>query len=170
VLGGGHLPAPGVLAALAGLTLAVAAVATARPLSRAGALGLLGAGQLLLHEAFEALHGCVVPSAVAATSHAAHLGAVTSGSVRCEPVAHAVSPWMLVAHTVATVLTALVVASTERALVAVLGRLVPALPARPAPVPPRRRAPLLVVVLLPRAVALLRGVRRRGPPLVLVSA
>ncbi|WP_019135514.1 hypothetical protein [Cellulomonas massiliensis] len=168
VLGGGHLPAPAVLATAGGVVLAVAAVATARPLGRGAALVLLGAGQLLLHQVFEAVHGCVVPSAVAATSHAAHLGTVTSGSVTCEPAGHASSASMLVAHAAATVVTALVLASTERAVAVVLGWVVPALPVRPSAPPAHRPLPVLVVLPRPCAAALLRAVPRRGPPAALV--
>lgn len=169
VLGGGHLPGPALLAAVAAVVLAAAAVATARPLGRTTALVLLGAGQLLLHQVFEAVHGCVVPSAVAATSHAAHLGAVTSGSVACEPAVPPSSS-MLAAHAAATAVTALLLASTERAAAVVLGWLVRALPQRPSPLPARRPLPLLLVLPRPRAAALLRAVRRRGPPPLLVSA
>lgn len=176
VAGGGRPPRPLALVGLAFATAYVCAWVARRRLSLPLLAGLLAAGQWALHHAFDLVGAACAP--VTAPMHAGH--AVAAGS--CEPVAaaagvvagrHAAAPsWaMLAAHVAATAVSALVLASGDRALWALCGllaALLPALPRAAAPVAvPVRRAPDVAAVPRPRRAVLLRVSPRRGPPTAL---
>ena len=65
VLGGGTLPEPAVIAVVAGLLLAPVGWLARRQLSFLTLLGVLGSGQLMLHEAFTSLSSRAVCLAIA---------------------------------------------------------------------------------------------------------
>jgi len=173
VAGGGRPPRGLALAGLAAAVAYVCAWAARRRLSLPILAGLLAAGQWALHHAFDLLDATCAPAT--APVHAGH--AVAAGS--CEPAvtaagllagSHSAAPsWaMLAAHVAATAVSALVLASGERALWALCGllaALLPALPRAAAPVAvPVRRAPDVAAAPRPRRAVLLRTSPRRGPP------
>ena len=68
-LAGGQLPSPGILLALLALTGLASTTATRLKLNLPALAGLLGAGQLVLHEAFTAFSGpALSPSLAGAVS------------------------------------------------------------------------------------------------------
>ncbi|MDM7854904.1 hypothetical protein [Cellulomonas alba] len=187
VLGGGAPPSATLLGALAALGFAPAVLATRRRLGPLLAVGLLGAGQAIVHLALGVVGPmtCVVPG-VAAGPHAGHgvagaaarLTELSAGAggmavpggtgAGCAPAAvHVVlgGGTMLALHVLATVVTGLLVAGGERALwwlAAWLRPLVEVL--RPVTVPALRR-----VTVAPRAGRLPAARRAeswslRGPP------
>lgn len=86
LFGGGNLPAPMITVALAALVLVPVTWLTRRELSFTTLLGLLGAGQLVLHEAFTTLSvSAVCQAPVTAGSHL-HAG---TSSLHCLPSASA---------------------------------------------------------------------------------
>ena len=86
LFGGGNLPAPMITVALATLVLVPVTWLTRRELSFTTLLGLLGAGQLVLHEAFSTLSvSAVCQAPVTAGSHL-HAG---TSSLHCLPSASA---------------------------------------------------------------------------------
>lgn len=171
LVGGGTLPDPLILAALASFTMAGATFAARFRLTFARLVAILGTGQVALHYGLGL--GAVPTCAPVAGAHAGH---AVSPAMACTPllpdgVAHlphetSAGAWMVLAHVLATVVVALVVAHGERALGLLLTWLAPRtalaelLPA--VPVPPR--------LLLPdaepaRAVTVhLRIPTTRGPP------
>jgi hypothetical protein len=176
VAGGGRPPRALGLVGLALATAYVCAWLARRRLSLPVLAGVLAAGQWALHHTFDVLEASCATTIVPA-AHAGHT--VAAGS--CEPVAaaagsglaagqHLAAPsWaMLLAHVAATLVSALVLASGERALWALCGllaTLVPALPRAAAPVAvPARRAPDVPAAPRPRRAVLLRTSPRRGPP------
>ncbi|MTB72355.1 hypothetical protein GGG17_10310 [Arsenicicoccus sp. MKL-02] len=174
LLGAGALPGPGVLAVLLGLVLATCLTASARRLG-AGSIGaILGGGQLALHGAFTVLGttgadpeslGHVVGSGHHAVlvTHAwpAHAAAGGHGHL---------SLTMLLAHVLATVVTAAVLARGERALWLLASWLAPVIrllldrPAHWA-----RPAAISVAVSRLRSAELVLAAPRRGPPLVVCA-
>lgn len=130
VVGGGTLPSLPVLA-LVVVPLAWGAVAlTSRPLGRVALAVGLGAAQVLLHEALMVLSGpSCAPGAAAVASPVSGMAGMHGGPVGPATIctAHAMhatatsaAAAMLVAHAVATLLTALVLAHGEGVLVALL--------------------------------------------------
>lgn len=116
--GGAALPSPFILGALAATTLLAATVLSRRKLSLPAVLGVLTAGQLLLHEAFTMLTTAVacVPAA------RGHFG---PQQVHCTPTGglehvHAFSlfdsPLMFAAHAGAVVVTAMMLYHGEAAV------------------------------------------------------
>ncbi|WP_323960226.1 hypothetical protein GC088_01845 [Arthrobacter sp. JZ12] len=169
--GGAALPGLHILAALAVSTLLAVTVLARKKLSLAAVLGILGLGQLVLHEAFTTL---TTTAAACVPTSRGHFG---PQQVHCQPVglmehAHAFSlfdsPMMLAAHAAAVVVTALMLHYGETAIelalqwfrpLAALPRILPTIPVAdlpPVPEVPTRRysAPLLAVSPL------------RGPPLL----
>ena len=67
-LAGGQLPSPGILLALLALTGLASTTATRLKLNLPALAGLLGAGQLVLHEAFTAFSGPAPAPALAGTA------------------------------------------------------------------------------------------------------
>lgn len=126
VLGGGALPAGIVVAALGALVLAGSVALTGRRVGRVVAVVALGVAQLALHAALSVFEGfgctALVPTgAHAGMDHAAH--AAYLATTGCAPAGgHAtlmpmLGAWaMVVAHGLAVVACALVVAGTDRAL------------------------------------------------------
>jgi hypothetical protein len=129
-LGGGHLPSGTVLAVLGVLLLPVAVLACGRQVRPVTATALLGAGQLLLHHAFALLTACGTGTLAARTGHLVHTGhlpaadlaptaatTATAAATTCHAAATTTSSTaMLALHVAATVVTALLVAATERGL------------------------------------------------------
>ncbi|WP_309069916.1 hypothetical protein [Arthrobacter sp.] len=143
--GGAALPSPFILGALAVTTLLAATVLSRSKLSLPAVLGVLSAGQLLLHEAFTML----TTAAACVPAARDHFG---PQQVHCSPTgglehAHAFSlfdnPVMFGAHAVAVVVTALMLYHGESAVELAVQWL------RPLVMLPRLRAILPVTDLPP---------------------
>lgn len=135
-VGGGHLPDPLVLAALAAITLAGTMLAARARFTVPRLVGVLGAAQLGLHVALDTLgHGvatCVPAGPSAGAGHTGHgavlvcspgaglpdAGAGLASSAHLASSSASVLPgvWMVAAHAVATLVLAVVLARGERAL------------------------------------------------------
>lgn len=175
VTAGGVLPAPGILAALAALTMLGVTIAAPRRSSIPGLAVLLGLGQLALHSVFEsttAAAACAPSLSEAAASHLSHIaGSVTS--ISCQgtdtgPVgpSAALGAAMFAAHLLATLATAAAIAKGEDALWTMAAWLRPLLDL---PVPtvllPRRwpvPVPSAPAAIEPRQFLSVRP--QRGPP------
>ncbi|MHA7135090.1 hypothetical protein [Oerskovia turbata] len=171
-VGGGTLPHPLILLALASFTLAGTMLAARLRFTVGRLVVVLGAGQVGLHHALGFLgRATCAPVASGHAGHAAVPAACPAPPALPDAVAHLphAAPggqWMLLAHALATLVVALVVARGERALGllltwlaprARLTDLLPALPARP-----RLQAPAAAPS---RATnALWRRPSTRGPP------
>ena len=141
--GGGGLPGLPVLVFLALMTAPILLWVTARRCRLPRVLTALGVEQVLLHAAFSVTTGaaaCGDAARVTATGHhtvamtvvPCHLvgpsgaGPMPAGGLSSGVMAHAMGSWpMLVAHVVATLLTAVVLARGEAALWALADRVVP---------------------------------------------
>ncbi|NUU30283.1 hypothetical protein [Arthrobacter sp. C9C5] len=184
VVAGGQLPAPAILFAFLALTGLVSTTATRLKLNLPAMTGLLGAGQVVLHEAFAAFSTPVgtpgpgpgsVTGGIAAPAHHAGLGTipVPADHLRLHELDSALALSMLAGHALATLACALLLAKGEDALWSLAAWLRP-LVELPAAVSPR---PALTRVLPPRSVVAVplpwRNLRpdcRRGPPAVVVSS
>lgn len=184
LLGGGQLPPPLLLAGVVVAAACTGHAVTARRLGGLSALAVLGAGQVVLHAAFELLApggpGPLPASglvAAGAHTHAhAHAGAPHLGLPDLSGAADAASSssdsvLMIAAHVAATALTAAVLASTDRSLWLLRAWLAPLvlLLAVRAPLVRSRgrglRAPAADALLAPpHQPALCRTTSRRGPP------
>ncbi|GAB3563633.1 hypothetical protein GCM10027405_18540 [Arthrobacter alkaliphilus] len=172
--GGGSLPAPAILMALCALTVLPVAILTRARLSLPVLGGLLGAGQLCLHWAFQAFSEASI-TAPQQSRHAGHsplapapetISAIASGH-------GADIDWqMLAAHTVATLGTALILARGEQALWALAAWLRPLvhLPAPTAIQPLHTPASCPIPAVRPRSLPGLRLPSRRGPPASMPAA
>jgi len=181
VAGGGQLPHPLLLALTGALVLAGTSVLGGRQLRRRTLLPVLGLGQVALHSVFTAL---ALPSTGAARLsveaagtgvHGSHahdlLLPLGSGPSAVDAAVETTSAGMVVAHVLATVVTALAAVSADRAWAGAVARLTRAFPALlvlvagvvAGPAPRARRTPP-VRIALPRAVVL-SARPRRGPPL-----
>jgi hypothetical protein len=185
--GGGMLPSAAILAALFAVALVPVAALTRFRLSCPALVGLLGAGQLWLHWAFDTLGGAgaaAPASAAVLPGHAGHTGAAlapallspdalgAAGSAAAGSVhAAATDGVMFVAHAVATVCTAVVLARGERVLATLASWLQPLFRRHEPAVllPGRVPAPLPVPAVLPRTRAGVRLPTRRGPPVPLAA-
>jgi len=194
--GGGALP-PGLL--LAGVVVAAASAAhaaTARRLTLAGTLVLLGAGQVVLHAALTVLAApatgggaAVAPPSGDLQVHAhggphsglllpVHAAAPAAGAAgagldaaAADPLAGAAAA-MLAAHVVATLVCAVVLAAADRSLWLLLAWLAPlaaVLAAAPGAVVPRLRRPVAAPTTRARSLLLVRRAPRRGPPRTLLA-
>jgi hypothetical protein len=114
--GGGHLPSPGVLAALALFVGLAAAALTRRRCRLPLLLGVLGAEQLGLHLLLGAgaAAGCV--GGPMAAGHGASTACPADAVVAADPSGHPLGGPMLTAHLLATLLTAWLLACGEAAL------------------------------------------------------
>ncbi|MFW0771805.1 hypothetical protein ACLRGI_01380 [Paenarthrobacter nitroguajacolicus] len=118
IVGGGELPTAPVLLALVALTALAATLATRFKLNVVTMAGLLGAGQLALHEAFTSLSP--ITTNVQGTNH--HLGAealnpgLDIAATHTHELGTAFGTMMLVGHILATVASAMVLAKGEDAL------------------------------------------------------
>ncbi|MDR6986390.1 hypothetical protein J2Y66_000860 [Paenarthrobacter nitroguajacolicus] len=174
VAGGGALPTAPVLLALVALTALVATLATRFKLNLVTMAGLLGAGQLALHEAFTAL------SPITAVGPGAnhHLGGesldpgMDIAATHTHELGTAFGALMLVGHILATLASAVVLAKGEDAMWQLAVWLRPLL-ALPTLVfrPDAGASPVAVGapdVFIPRPWRNLRQDSRRGPPAVVV--
>lgn len=179
VLGGGELPPGVVLVALTALVLACTAVLAGRRIGPDVAFVALGAGQLVLHRAFEAFTTATCSGATTTPGghahHADHAASLAQAAAACTTTAvHGSTAVggavlggsaMLVTHVVATVAAALVIGGADRALAWLVVWLRPLAPAPAAPVVPALGTlpvPAVAVSLTPQTW---RGaVPRRGPP------
>ncbi|WP_265522758.1 hypothetical protein [Oerskovia flava] len=190
---GGVLPHPAILAALTAFTVAGTTAVSSVRFTAPRLLVVLGAGQLLLHQALTLLaapgtgvaRSCVPASAAlppAALGHAGHgacgtgagVGTVPTGSVvpalpeTAAHLAHSTPSdlWMLGAHVVATVVLALVVARGEEALARLIVWLVPLarVVVPVAPAPSRRLQPASPAPAPRRALHVVGVAPTRGPP------
>jgi len=173
---GGDLPSMAVLALLAVPLMLGAVVLTSRRCGPVLLVGSLGATQVLLHEALMALtahsatdmfpadlgvhHAAQVLESGQASAHSA---AVMAGTAAVGTEGSSVT--MKVAHVLATLVTALLLARGEQALWQLAARLLPALPAEPVLVGcARLRSPALVSLPALRPSVALGGPGLRGPP------
>ena len=85
-LAGGELPSPGILLALLALTGLASTTATRLKLNLPALAGLLGAGQLVLHEAFTAFSGPALSPPWPAPCPDRATSRTTPGRVRSRPV------------------------------------------------------------------------------------
>ncbi|MDQ4489908.1 hypothetical protein RBS60_06820 [Sinomonas sp. ASV486] len=125
---GGDLPHPLILGALVALTVLVSAAVARLPLRLPGLIAALGAGQVVLHEAFTALApaGAAAPSAASALARGRHQHSADAlsalESLGAEPSLSAAndhaSPLMLGLHIAATLACALAIRKVEQALAA----------------------------------------------------
>ncbi|WP_346960540.1 hypothetical protein [uncultured Arthrobacter sp.] len=178
VVAGGLLPAPAVLSALLALTGLVTTTATRLKLNFAAMSALLGAGQVVLHEAFSALSP---PAAAAVTGGGAgrahHGGAaflpLPADHLPLHQVDSALAWSMLAGHALATLACALLLSKGEDALWSLAAWLRPLIQ-RPAPFLPRPAAARVLPTRPLGAVPLpwrnLRRDCRRGPPAVVVAS
>jgi hypothetical protein len=177
VVAGGLLPAPALLFALLALTALVTTTATRLKLNLAGMSALLGAGQVVLHEAFSALSLSAAGAVTGGPAERAHHGGAVFLPLPADHLHQLHQPdsalaWsMLAGHALATLACALLLARGEDALWSLAAWLRP-LVQLPAPLPPR---PAVERVLAPRSLAAIplpwRNLRRdcrRGPPAVVV--
>lgn len=180
VVAGGQLPAPAILFAFLALTGLVSTTATRLKLNLPAMTGLLGAGQVVLHEAFAAFStpaGWPRPGTaargIAAPAHHTGLGTipVPADHLRLHELDSALALSMLAGHALATLACALLLAKGEDALWSLAAWLRP-LVQLPVTVSPR---PALTRVLPRRSVGAVplpwRNLRRdcrRGPPAVVV--
>jgi len=172
-----------VLSLLAVLLMMAALVLTSWRCGPVLLLGSLGAAQVLVHESFMACTSHV-PAGVFPAELGAHHGvqAFVSGQVS----AHSASAidgsasagpggWsvtMQIAHVLATLVTALVLARGEQALWRLVARLLPAIPGVPLVrvCGPLRTAMLLSVRPVLRPSVISGGAGLRGPPLRFTAA
>ncbi|MCX6499161.1 MAG: hypothetical protein NTU93_10210 [Arthrobacter sp.] len=176
VVAGGQLPAPAILLAVLALTGLVTTAATRLKLRLPAMAGLLGAGQLALHEAFTAFGVTVSPPGTSGAAVPAHHTAliplpVPADHLRMHELDSALALSMFAGHALATLACAVLLAKGEDALWQLAAWLRP-LVQLPAPVTPRPAA-APVVTARPRAAVPLpwRNLRRdcrRGPPAVVV--
>ncbi|KRE53405.1 hypothetical protein ASG92_07740 [Arthrobacter sp. Soil736] len=168
---GGQLPAPAILAALCAVAMIPVAALTRFRLTFPALTGLLGAGQLWLHWAFDALRAAspaTTPHPLM-PGHAQHSGTVLAAEAfaGAAPAHDAASDGlMFAAHALATLATALIMARGEQAL-GILASWLRPLVRRPEPVgivPARVSGPCAVPALLPPSSPGLRLPSLRGPP------
>ncbi|MEQ4520068.1 hypothetical protein ABLI39_11985 [Pseudarthrobacter sp. B907] len=175
VVGGGQLPAPAILAAFFALTGLASTAATRLKLNVPAMTSLLGAGQVVLHEAFAAFSTPVAGvGPLGAPGH--HDGVVpllvpSAGPLQSHALDSALALTMFAGHALATLVCALLLARGEDALWQLAAWLRP-LVQLPSPVTPRpvalRALPLWPAESLPLPWRNLRRDCRRGPPAVVV--
>ncbi len=177
-MAGGQLPAPAVLGAFLALTGLACTAATRLKLNLPAIAGLLGAGQMVLHEAFSAFSAPAagtMAGTVAGGAAGHHAGPVVlhvpADHLRLHEMDSGLAFSMLAGHTLATLLCALLLAKGEDALWSLAAWLRP-LVQLPAPAPPRpavaRVLPLRADAAVPLPWRNLRPDCRRGPPAVVV--
>ncbi|WP_138444868.1 hypothetical protein [Sinomonas susongensis] len=167
VAGGGILPDPLIVAGILALVALAVMTLTGRKIRPWLMLAVLGTGQFGLHEVFGALSDSAsAPSALSPSAEHVHvLAALSAPGIPGHLHGGSNSTSMLVAHAIATVLTALLLARGEAALWALLAWLRPLVRLLVAASPlPRPTAPAFTEEALPRAWRSLRLPARRGPP------
>lgn len=180
MLAGGRLPSPGILLALLALTALASTTATRLKLNLPALAGLLGAGQLVLHEAFTAFSAPALSAAMSgpAGDLAHHAGPVPLPAGGDSPLTASgldsgLSLLMLAGHALATLLCALLLARGEAALWALAAWLRPLLrlPASVAPAAVAVPAPTgWPAESVPLPWRNLRRDCRRGPPAAVVPS
>lgn len=183
-LAGGRLPSAGILLALLALTGLASTTATRMKLNLPALAGLLGAGQLVLHEAFTDFSAPALSPALAgavsgpAGDLAHHAGPVPLPAGLGSPLAASgldpgLSLLMLAGHTLATLLCAVLLARGEAALWALAAWLRPLL-RLPVPVTSGAVAVPAATGWPAESVPLpwrnLRRDCRRGPPAAVVCS
>lgn len=178
VLAGGQLPAPGILFALLALTCLATTAATRLRLNAATLTGLLGAGQLVLHEAFTVSdHALSRTGSAGQGSSPHHLDPIAIAlpveQVQLHSPDSPLAFAMFAGHALATLVCALFLAKGEDALWALAAWLRPLLKLRA--VLPADAIELPPVASVPEG----NGYRprrnvppdcRRGPPAAVVSS
>lgn len=163
VLGGGQIPRTIVLVPLAAVVLAAALPFAGRRIGAPAAVAVLGVGQLGLHQAFGALSdmGCAPMGEMAGHAHAVQIACTASP----EHMGSTGGTAMFVLHVVATLVTALLIAGTDRTLTWIATWLSP-LVALLAPVTLPASAVLPVSIETPRVAGRcdVGVVPLRGPP------
>ena len=168
--GGGILPHPGVLVGLAALTMLSVIVVAKRTLGLPALAGVLGGGQFALHHAFGFFSAAA--TSVVCGSDATHLGhsaalACTVESAETYPHASGggMGVAMFVAHAIATLAAAMLIARGEEALHSVAGWLKPLFTVlRLSPMRKLVRVGAIVLVRRLHAVPFLISPPLRGPP------
>ncbi|MFK0008491.1 hypothetical protein ACIQTZ_15705 [Paenarthrobacter sp. NPDC090520] len=173
VLGGGALPTAPVLAALIALTGLAATLATRFKLNVAAMTALVGASQLVLHQAFTSL----APIDAAAPAGGHHPGTESLAPI-VDPATHlhelgtTAGALMFIAHVMATVASAAVLAKGEDALWQLAAWLRPLVTLPSLLFKPDAGATPVAVgapdVFIPRPWRNLRQDSRRGPPAAVV--
>ncbi|MBT2536174.1 hypothetical protein [Arthrobacter sp. ISL-69] len=177
VVAGGELPVPGIMLAVLALTGMAATAATRLRLNFPAMAALLGAGQLVLHEAFSAFSspaGTVhanVPGHHPAAPSLAGFPLETAGAAHV----HHAAPWaaslMLAGHALATLACALLLAKGEAALWSLAAWLRPLVQLPEAAMPDVAAAPAAAGWPADSAPLPWRNLRpdcRRGPPAAVV--
>lgn len=170
---GGTLPHPGVLAGLAALTMLSATVVAKRTLKLPALVAVLGGGQFALHHAFGLLSTSATTMVCASDSshsgHSGHAALLTCTVQSAETHLHApvagAGVMMFVAHAIATLATAILIARGEETLHAVAGWLRPLFSVlRASPARPQVRVGAVVQAHRLHAVPFLISPPLRGPP------
>jgi hypothetical protein len=187
VSAGGGTPSVLVLTGLSLPVIVVALILTSRRCGPLALLGVLAAGQVILHEALMTLssHGSgQIPMSVAGAQHAAHTlmtgpmhtaattGFAAGGTMAGAPMASVpmagAGDWslsMMAVHAVATILTALLLARGEQALWRLVARLLPTLLRIPRLLScGPRQTPVLLSVPAVQPSLVSCGSGLRGPP------
>lgn len=176
-LAGGQLPATGILLALLALTGLASTTATRLKLTLPAMAGLLGAGQLVLHQAFAAFSGpapAVSGPVAGAVPH--HLGTVHfpvggGSQLAASGLDSGPALLMLAGHTLATLLCAVLLAKGEDALWSLAAWLRPLLRLPAAMSPDAVAVPAVAGWPAESAPLPWRNLRRdcrRGPPAAVV--
>lgn len=171
--GGGRLPDPLIFLAILAVAFLPAAWLCGRRLTPTAVLGLLGAGQLVLHSAFAALSeaSATVPQFSPTAGHVHVLGTPAPLGLAAGGHAHADSPAMLAAHVPATLAVGLLLAKGEDALWALLAWLRPLIHLLLLPaLHPFPTVAAYIPQALPRLWPSLRLPSRRGPPVATAVA
>lgn len=179
ILGGGDLPAPGILLAVLALTGLAATTATRFKLNVAAMTALLGAGQLALHEIFTAFTapgistGAIAAGAGSADIHHASraAGPLIGSTTHLHGTDSAEGTLMLLAHIVATAACALLLTKGEDALWALAAWLRPLVRLPEATAPDAGAAPAVPGPPTDSPDSPWRNLRqdsRRGPPSAVV--
>jgi len=180
VVGGGELPVPGIMLAVLALTGMAATAATRLRLNFPAMAALLGAGQLVLHEAFSAFSSPAGPGQADAPGH--HPAAAVLAGVPVDAAHGAAahlhqfdSSWaaalMLGGHALATLACALLLAKGEDALWSLAAWLHPLVQLPEAAMPDVVAAPAAAGWPAGSAPLPWRNLRqdcRRGPPAAVV--
>jgi hypothetical protein len=172
---GGGFPAPAVLLLAVLLAGLLSTVLVGRTPSVPRTLAAVAAGQLTFHTVFTTL-GDAGAVALVPSPHAGHPGHGTLvAEVAAHPTAAHSGPAMLLAHVVAGLASALLLAHSERALAATtraarftLRRLSRSL--APLPLPRLRPGRIAAARPVPRGATVVGQLRYRGPPALLRAA
>lgn len=175
VIAGGDLPIPGIFGAVLALTGLAATAATRLKLNAAAMTGLLGTGQVVLHETFSALSGPAAAAYGGAPVRSHHqvptLLPHPAGTLDHHDLDSGLALWMIAGHALATLICALLLARGEAALWSLAAWLRPLLRLPEALPAPRTAVPVLPFrdePALPLPWRNLRRDCRRGPPRAVV--